>query len=72
MEFPLLSEQGKNFLLMAKSRDETVSEGVGYKNGKKLDPCGKDTKAFWFLLGYWTGESNKIMEFKQKRKRSKK
>ena len=59
-EWPELSEFAKNFLNMAKARDETVSGGVGYnKKGKKKDPCGKDSKAFWFLLGYWTGESNK-------------
>jgi len=43
---------------MAKARDECVSGGVGYKDGKKQDPCGKDSKAFWFLLGYWSGETN--------------
>jgi hypothetical protein len=59
-EFPELSDLAKNFLSMAKARDEDVSGGVGHtKRGKKKDPCGKDSKAFWFLLGYWSGESNK-------------
>ena len=56
--FPKLSDPANNFLSMAKARDECVSGGVGYKDGKKQDPCGKDSKAFWFLLGYWSGETN--------------
>ncbi len=56
--FPKLSDPANNFLSMAKARDGDVSGGVGYKDGKKQDPCGKDSKAFWFLLGYWSGETN--------------
>ena len=70
MQFPELSEQGKHFLSLAKARDETVSGGVGHaKDGSKLDPCGKDSKSFWFLLGYWTGEGNQIMLKKRRKKK---
>lgn len=66
--FPKLSEPGKNFLVMAKARDETVSGGIGHnKDGSKKDPCGKDSKAFWFLLGYWSGESNAEMILREKK-----
>lgn len=54
--FPELSDMAKNFLSLAKARDETVSEGIGRdKHGNKKDPCGKDTKSFWFLLGFFQG-----------------
>ena len=57
--FPKLSDPANNFLSMAKARDECVSGGIGHaKDGTKLDPCGKDSKAFWFILGYWAGETN--------------
>lgn len=59
LEQQKLSAFALNFYNMAKARDETVSEGFGYKNGKKLDPCGKDTKRFWFLLGYYQGLTEK-------------
>jgi len=58
--FPKLSSLAQNFWEMAKTRDEIVSKGAGYnKHGNKKDPCGKDTKRFWFLLGYFQGKQEK-------------
>lgn len=51
---PELSDTAKNFLSMAKARDETV-HGKGVEGNPHKSPCGKDTKAFWFLLGYGSG-----------------
>ena len=50
--FPALTPWAKNSWKQAKARDKTIEEEFGAK------ACGKDTRAFWFLAGYWAGQAS--------------
>ena len=49
--FPELTDIAKQFHEMAKSRED-------YTNLDRKTRSPKDTKAFWFLLGYWSGQNS--------------
>jgi hypothetical protein len=50
--FPALTHHARNSWKQAKARDKTIEEEFGRK------ACGKDTRAFWFLAGYWAGQAS--------------
>jgi hypothetical protein len=52
LEFPRLTKIATATLKQAQARDITIEEKYG------AEACGKDTRAFWFLMGYWMGESH--------------
>lgn len=55
MKFPEISKRSQQYLDQAQARDDSTP----------TKPCGKDGKAFWFLMGYWSREIDFTLERKK-------